>query len=191
MTWCVVQERYERHHQCIFDEDALTAAVTLSARYIPDRYLPDKAIDAMDEAASRVRIQTYEARRAAVVGRLHVLEWENLVQVLDAKDEAVQVCCLITCCLPLPPHWPLFHPKSKLPSQLQSKSHSLHVFLLFVADGHQKMAFYITFIPNGNLQPEVAQLHLGCPAVATIILCMCSRVATLRRLKSAESASCS
>lgn len=94
-----MQERYERHHQCIFDEDALIAAVTLSARYIPDRYLPDKAIDAMDEAASRVRIQTYEARRAAVVGRLHVLEWENLVQVLDAKDEAVQVCCLITTCL--------------------------------------------------------------------------------------------
>lgn len=90
-----MQERYERHHQCIFDEDALIAAVTLSARYIPDRCLPDKAIDAMDEAASRVRIQTYEARRAAVVGRLHVLEWENLVQVLDAKDEAVQVCCLI------------------------------------------------------------------------------------------------
>ena len=92
MMYCVVQERYERHHQCIFDEDALIAAITLSARYIPDRYLPDKAIDAMDEAASRVRIQTYEARRAAVVGRLHVLEWENLVQVLDAKDEAVQVC---------------------------------------------------------------------------------------------------
>lgn len=93
-----MQERYERHHQCIFDEDALIAAVTLSTRYIPDRYLPDKAIDVMDEAASRVRIQTYEARRAAVVGRLHVLEWENLVQVLDAKDEAVQVCCLITTC---------------------------------------------------------------------------------------------
>lgn len=92
--WCL-QERYERHHQCLFDDNALPAAVSLSARYIPDRYLPDKAIDVMDEAASRVRIQTYEARRAAVVGRLHVLEWENLVQVLDAKDEAVQVCCRI------------------------------------------------------------------------------------------------
>ncbi|KAL3152029.1 hypothetical protein ABBQ32_001144 [Trebouxia sp. C0010 RCD-2024] len=85
-----LKERYERHHQCLFDDNALPAAVSLSARYIPDRYLPDKAIDVMDEAASRVRIQTYEARRAAVVGRLHVLEWENLVQVLDAKDEAVQ-----------------------------------------------------------------------------------------------------
>ncbi len=101
LTCCFVQERYERHHQCLFDDDALPAAVSLSARYIPDRYLPDKAIDVMDEAASRVRIQTYEARRAAVVGRLHVLEWENLVQVLDAKDEAVQVCCLVTSSLTL------------------------------------------------------------------------------------------
>lgn len=119
-----MQERYERHHQCIFDEDALIAAVTLSARYIPDRYLPDKAIDAMDEAASRVRIQTYEARRAAVVGRLHVLEWENLVQVLDAKDEAVQVCCLITWCLPFLLTGPcsIYHPR-----------YNLNTFLLFAA----------------------------------------------------------
>lgn len=90
----IVQERYERHHQCVFDADALPAAVTLSSRYIPDRYLPDKAIDVMDEAASRVRIQAYEARRAAVVGRHDIQEWEILVQVLDAKDEAVQVCSL-------------------------------------------------------------------------------------------------
>ena len=49
----------------------------------------------MDEAASRVRIQAYTARRAAVLGRHHLQEWEELVQVLDAKEEAVQVCC---CC---------------------------------------------------------------------------------------------
>ena len=86
-----MQERYERHHQCIYDADALPAAVALSCRYIPDRYLPDKAIDVMDEAASRVRIQAYTARRAAVLGRHHLQEWEQLVQVLDAKDEAIQV----------------------------------------------------------------------------------------------------
>jgi len=85
-----LQERYERHHQCIYDEDALPAAVTLSSRYIPDRFLPDKALDVMDEAASRVRMQAYTARRAAVWGRA-VAEWDHLVQVLDAKDEAVQV----------------------------------------------------------------------------------------------------
>ena len=89
-----MQERYERHHQCIYDADALPAAVSLSCRYIPDRYLPDKAIDVMDEAASRVRIQAHSARRAAVLGRHHLQEWEQLVQILDAKDEAVKVCCI-------------------------------------------------------------------------------------------------
>lgn len=70
----------------------------LSARYIPDRFLPDKAIDVMDEAGSRVRIEAYSARRAAVQGRLHLLEWEQLVSVLDAKDEHVQVSHLCTEC---------------------------------------------------------------------------------------------
>lgn len=90
-TCVLLQERYERHHQCIYDADALPAAVKLSSRFIPDRFLPDKALDVMDEAASRVRIQAYTARRAAVWGRA-VAEWDHLVQVLDAKDEAVQVC---------------------------------------------------------------------------------------------------
>ena len=92
----VLQERYEKHHQCVFDADALPAAVSLSSRYIPDRYLPDKAIDVMDEAASRVRLQAYETRRAAAwpMGRHDIEEWEILVQVLDAKDEAVQVSFL-------------------------------------------------------------------------------------------------
>ena len=66
-----VKERYEEHHQLIITEKALSAAATLSARYIPDRFLPDKAIDLIDEAASRVRIRhrtipitLKEARRA-------------------------------------------------------------------------------------------------------------------------------
>jgi len=66
-----VKERYEEHHQLIISDKALSSAATLSARYIPDRFLPDKAIDLIDEAASRVRIQHQtipitlkEARRA-------------------------------------------------------------------------------------------------------------------------------
>jgi ATP-dependent Clp protease ATP-binding subunit ClpC len=66
-----VNERYEQHHQLTISEEALSAAATLSARYIPDRFLPDKAIDLIDEAASRVRIKRRtipitlkEARRA-------------------------------------------------------------------------------------------------------------------------------
>ncbi|MBE9477662.1 MAG: ATP-dependent Clp protease ATP-binding subunit [Chloroflexi bacterium] len=52
-----IKERYEEHHHLAISDEALNSAVTLSARYIPDRFLPDKAIDLIDEAASRVRIR--------------------------------------------------------------------------------------------------------------------------------------
>ena len=52
-----VKERYEEHHHLLISDEALNAAATLAARYIPDRFLPDKAIDLIDEAASRVRIK--------------------------------------------------------------------------------------------------------------------------------------
>ncbi|MGQ9516513.1 MAG: ATP-dependent Clp protease ATP-binding subunit [Anaerolineae bacterium] len=51
-----IRERYEAHHNVHITDEALEAAVKLSARYIPDRFMPDKAIDVIDEAASRVRI---------------------------------------------------------------------------------------------------------------------------------------
>jgi ATP-dependent Clp protease ATP-binding subunit ClpB len=52
-----LKERYERHHDVRIDDSALIAAATLSERYIADRFLPDKAIDLVDEAASRVSIE--------------------------------------------------------------------------------------------------------------------------------------
>jgi ATP-dependent Clp protease ATP-binding subunit ClpC len=52
-----IKERYEAHHRLTISDDALGAASTLASRYIPDRFLPDKAIDLIDEAASRVRIR--------------------------------------------------------------------------------------------------------------------------------------
>jgi len=52
-----LRQRYEAHHQVEITDEALEAAARLSHRYITDRYLPDKAIDLMDEAASRVRLQ--------------------------------------------------------------------------------------------------------------------------------------
>ncbi len=52
-----LKERYEVHHGVRIQDAALVAAATLSSRYIQDRFLPDKAIDLMDEAASRVRVQ--------------------------------------------------------------------------------------------------------------------------------------
>ena len=54
-----LRSRYEQHHKVTITDDALKAAVRLSARYISDRFLPDKAIDLVDEAASRIRLQGY------------------------------------------------------------------------------------------------------------------------------------
>ena len=52
-----LKERYENHHHARIQDDALIAAVTLSHRYISDRFLPDKAIDLMDEAAAKLRME--------------------------------------------------------------------------------------------------------------------------------------
>ena len=57
--------RYEAHHRVLYTPAALAACVSLSARYVADRHLPDKAIDVLDEAGSRARIASYEARRTA------------------------------------------------------------------------------------------------------------------------------
>ncbi len=56
-----LRDRYEAHHRCKISDEALSAAATLSDRYIQDRHLPDKAIDLIDEAASRMRIKTMTA----------------------------------------------------------------------------------------------------------------------------------
>ena len=54
-----VKDKYEAHHNVIITEEAIEAAVRLSDRYITDRFLPDKAIDLIDEAASRARLNAY------------------------------------------------------------------------------------------------------------------------------------
>jgi len=54
-----LRDRYEAHHNVRFADDALVEAVKLSARYVPDRRLPDKAIDLMDEAAAKLRVALY------------------------------------------------------------------------------------------------------------------------------------
>ena len=53
-----LRERYEQHHHVKITDDALEAAAELADRYISDRFLPDKAIDLIDEAASRLRIKS-------------------------------------------------------------------------------------------------------------------------------------
>ena len=54
-----LRPKYEEHHKVTITDDAVVAAVRLSARYINDRFLPDKAIDLIDEAASKSRLTTY------------------------------------------------------------------------------------------------------------------------------------
>ncbi len=54
-----IKSRYEEHHRLTISDEAINAAASLAARYIPDRFLPDKAIDLVDEAASRVRIKHF------------------------------------------------------------------------------------------------------------------------------------
>ena len=56
-----IREKYENHHKVTISDDAIEAAAKLSARYITDRFLPDKAIDLIDEASSKIRIKAFTA----------------------------------------------------------------------------------------------------------------------------------
>ena len=56
-----LRDKYEAHHKIKITDESIRAAVDLSSRYINDRYLPDKAIDLIDEAAAKVRLRAYTA----------------------------------------------------------------------------------------------------------------------------------
>ncbi len=79
-----LRDRYEAHHRVKITDKAVEAAVRLSDRYISDRFLPDKAIDLIDEAASRVRLRTYTAPP-----NLKELE-TRLEELRSEKDSAIQ-----------------------------------------------------------------------------------------------------
>jgi ATP-dependent Clp protease ATP-binding subunit ClpC len=79
-----LRDRYEAHHRCTITDDALRAAAILSDRYIQDRHLPDKAIDLIDEAASRMRIKTMTAPP-----RHRELE-EEIERVREEKEAAIE-----------------------------------------------------------------------------------------------------
>ena len=61
-----LRQRYESFHNCSFTDEAVRAAVRISARYISDRYLPDKAIDLLDEAGSRAKMLSFEKRQKSI-----------------------------------------------------------------------------------------------------------------------------
>ncbi|MDG4787238.1 ATP-dependent Clp protease ATP-binding subunit [Micromonospora sp. WMMD1102] len=78
-----LRDRYEAHHQVRFTDEALVAAAELSDRYVTDRFLPDKAIDLLDQAGARVRLRT-----RTPAGDVRELEQE-LEEVRRDKDQAV------------------------------------------------------------------------------------------------------
>jgi ATP-dependent Clp protease ATP-binding subunit ClpC len=79
-----LRERYEKHHKLVISDEALAAAAKFSDQYIADRFLPDKAIDLIDEAGSRVRLMNSQLPPAA-----KELDTE-LKGILRSKDEAVR-----------------------------------------------------------------------------------------------------
>jgi ATP-dependent Clp protease ATP-binding subunit ClpC len=79
-----LRERYERHHNVRYTDDALLACVKLTGRYITDRSFPDKAIDALDEAGSRMRIQNYPVPEEVI--RLEQLMGELEEKKLEAAE---------------------------------------------------------------------------------------------------------
>ncbi len=87
-----VKSAYEEHHKLIITEEALNAAANLSARYVPDRFLPDKAIDLIDESSSRVRMyKSPEARRfKQAIGELRTLRSEHQLAVEEDRLEDAQ-----------------------------------------------------------------------------------------------------
>ncbi|HSG78380.1 MAG TPA: ATP-dependent Clp protease ATP-binding subunit [Acidimicrobiia bacterium] len=79
-----LREKYETHHKASYTDDALVSAANLADRYIADRQLPDKAIDLIDEAGSRMRI-----KRKALTPELEEVE-SRLTDTRSQKEEAVQ-----------------------------------------------------------------------------------------------------
>ena len=79
--------KYEEHHNLSIADEALIAAVTLSVKYIPDRYLPDKAIDLVDEAAARVKLRAFSDPRdpEALENRLDELQ-EEKEHAINSQD---------------------------------------------------------------------------------------------------------
>ncbi|MCI9287592.1 MAG: ATP-dependent Clp protease ATP-binding subunit [Clostridia bacterium] len=79
-----IRDKYEAHHNVKITDEAIKASVNLSVRYINDRFLPDKAIDLIDEAASRVRMRTFTAPDT-----LKELE-QKIEETKNEKEEAIR-----------------------------------------------------------------------------------------------------
>ena len=82
-----IKDKYEDHHNVIYTDEAIAACVNLTARYITDRFLPDKAIDAMDEAGSRVYIKNMKVPNEIIDNEKKIEEIKELKQkAVKAQD---------------------------------------------------------------------------------------------------------
>lgn len=94
-----LREKYEAHHKCRFTLEAINAAVRLSARYIPDRRLPDKAIDLIDEAGSKARMEAYKRKKekqTSVLLKSPDDYWQE-IRAVKAMHEMVMASKLKNC----------------------------------------------------------------------------------------------
>lgn len=82
-----IKDKYEEHHLVRYSEDALKACVTLSTRYISDRCLPDKAIDALDEAGARMHIQNIHVPQALLDKEQEIKDLEKLKSQAIAEQQ--------------------------------------------------------------------------------------------------------
>ncbi|MFJ4090173.1 ATP-dependent Clp protease ATP-binding subunit [Kitasatospora sp. NPDC089913] len=91
-----LRDAYEAHHQVRFTDEALDAAATLSDRYVSDRFLPDKAIDLLDQAGARVRLRSLGGSTAAVPVRDRITKLRRELEEAVADEEFVRAANLKT-----------------------------------------------------------------------------------------------
>ncbi|MBA2872738.1 ATP-dependent Clp protease ATP-binding subunit ClpE [Anoxybacillus calidus] len=128
-----IQEKYEQFHQVKYTDEAIKACVTLSHRYIQDRFLPDKAIDLLDEAGSKVNLRTGPTDEKQIQERLAQLAKEK---EKAAKEENYELAAKLRA------------EELKLEKQLENKTEKA---IVDVAD-IQKIIEEKTGIPVGKLQ---------------------------------------
>ncbi len=87
-----IKPRYEEHHKLTITDDAINAAARLSARYVPDRFLPDKAIDLIDEAGSRVRMYKSPEAKAfrETMSDLKIVKEDYAIALEEARQDDAQ-----------------------------------------------------------------------------------------------------
>lgn len=87
---------YEKHHGVIITDEGVKAAVNLSARYINDRFLPDKAIDLMDEAAARIRLKNLTSSDELLALKKEITDMQNRVENALSKGDLAAAGALMS-----------------------------------------------------------------------------------------------